>query len=392
MSSTMTTRAPELRPESRAAGEVSIPVVRVASVPAGHVYVRHLQPARKTTTAPPFRTLRDPDPADEARPAGAVWWPPAMLAPRWVQSHHREFDVFHVHFGFDAASPEQLEELVATLRHYDKPLIYTVHDLRNPHHLDPQLHERQLAVLLGAADEVITLTQGSAEVIARRWGRDAMVLPHPHVVPLGDMARLQAMGAERSSGPFTVGVHVKSLRPSMDPLPVIHGLRKVLRDLPGARLRVDGHRDLLESDGARYHAELAETLEAWSALGEIELSIHDFFTDEELWAYLASLDVSVLPYRFGTHSGWLEACHDLGTHVVAPACGFYEQQGPVSSYRWSDAGSEAPLDEDSLEAAIHGIYDHRRSVPASVAHRALQRDLVAAAHDRLYRDALGWSR
>ena len=60
--------------------------------------------------------------------------------------------------------------------------------------------------------------------------------------------------------------------------------------------------------------------------------MHDYFSDEDLWAYLASLDLSVLPYTFGTHSGWLEACRDLQTTVLAPSCGYYAEQGPVLSY------------------------------------------------------------
>jgi hypothetical protein len=31
-------------------------------------------------------------------------------------------------------------------------------------------------------------------------------------------------------------------------------------------------------------------------------------------------------YWFGTHSGWLEACFDLGTAVIAPNCGYYHQK------------------------------------------------------------------
>ena len=79
-----------------------------------------------------------------------------------------------------------------------------------------------------------------------------------------------------------------------------------------------------------------------AAHDEVELREHDYFSDDELWDYLHGLDVSVLPYRFGTHSGWLEACFDLGTAVVAPSCGFYAEQQPCLTYRH---------DEDGLDAA-----------------------------------------
>ena len=40
-----------------------------------------------------------------------------------------------------------------------------------------------------------------------------------------------------------------------------------------------------------------------------------------------SAELLFLPYRWGTHSGLLEAAHDLGTPVLAPSCGAYHDQG-----------------------------------------------------------------
>src|SRR5690606_28303224 len=68
----------------------------------------------------------------------------------------------------------------------------------------------------------------------------------------------------------------------------------------------------------------------------VDVRVHPYFSDDELWQYLADLSVSVLPYRFGTHSGWLEACFDLGTAVVAPSCGFYGEQRPCSVYTYDE--------------------------------------------------------
>ena len=38
----------------------------------------------------------------------------------------------------------------------------------------------------------------------------------------------------------------------------------------------------------------------------------------------------LLPYRWGTHSGLLEAAHDLGTPVLAPAFGGFGDQGATT--------------------------------------------------------------
>jgi len=103
--------------------------VLVRSVPTDHAYVRHLA------------SLPDEDQlgtsvvrlADPQEP----WWPPPALDPDWLEARTDEFDVFHVHFGFDARSVDDLEKLVDVLRSSDRLLVQTVHDLRNPHHTSP---------------------------------------------------------------------------------------------------------------------------------------------------------------------------------------------------------------------------------------------------------------
>lgn len=353
--------------------------VRVASVPSGHVYVRHLAPEDGPA---PYR-LPDPDPSRPDRPAGATWWPPVMLDPEWAAG--ADFDLFHLHFGFDACEPARLRELVEVLRARRAPFVYTVHDLRNPHHVDRAAHDAHLDVLVPAADALITLTRGAADEIARRWGREALVVPHPHVVDLPTMARLQRERAARPGTPFRVGVHVKSLRASMDPLAILPTLVETVGALPDAVLQVNAHRDVLDDDGARRDDALARYLHEEAARGRLELRVHDYLSDDDLWAYLASLDVSVLPYRFGTHSGWLEACRDLGTTVVAPTCGHFADQGPVLSYGHDEQGA----DTASLAAAIREAWSSRPQYGASVAERRAQRAEVAAAHDALYRTLLG---
>jgi glycosyltransferase involved in cell wall biosynthesis len=357
--------------------------IRVASVPASHVYIRHLAPLEETPDARRIERLADPDPNDAGRSAVSTWWPPRMLDPEWIRTH--DFDVFHIQFGFDARTPDELRALVAALRDSGRPLVHTVHDLRNPHHATRDEHDAQLDVLIPAADAVITLTPGAAAEIHRRWGRAAIVLPHPHVVE-PERARAAAMRStpRLPDAEFRVGVHVKSLRASMNPLPVLRVLAAAVADIPGGSLQVNGHRDVLLPGGARYDAELGAFLRHAEAHGMLEVRVHDFLPDAELWDYLESLDASVLPYRFGTHSGWLEACRDLGTAVIAPTCGYYREQGPVFSFDNDEGG----LDADSLVAAVHAAHAAGAPAPVPIGERMRQRQAVADAHARLYRDLL----
>jgi hypothetical protein len=159
----------------------------------------------------------------------------------------------------------------------------------------------------------------------------------------------------------------------MDPLAVLPVLVDTLAELPQAVLQVDAHLDL--DDG------LERELRRFARLGHVDLRLHDYYDDQAFMTYLNALDASVLPYRFGTHSGWLEACRDLGTTVVAPSCGYYAQQGPVLDYTLD----EDQFDPESLTQAVTTAYDERPPFGATVHERRRQRAAVAAAHEELYR-------
>lgn len=332
--------------------------MRIASIPAGHAYVHAL-------SVPGDGIDRLPDPPVPGAPR-AQWWPPVMFEPSWLFAHAATFDVVHVHFGYDDRSPAQLRAFVATVRELGRPLVVTVHDLRNPHHRDPAPHTAALDVLVPAADAVLTLTPGAAARIRARWGRAARVVPHPHVVPVD---RLTAPRPQHDG--WVVGLHAKSVRANADPVAVARALVEALVGLPGARLRIDAH------DDERGRAVAA-------ALPGLDVRVHRPFDDDELWEYLSGLDVSVLPYRFGTHSGWLEACYDLGTAVVAPDCGFYDQQAPCLLY----GHDETRLDTASLAAALRRARASGPAPRADAGLRAAQRAGIAAAHTDVYRAVL----
>jgi glycosyltransferase involved in cell wall biosynthesis len=358
----------------RIAGERSSRSIRVASVPSGHVYVRHLSDPDDDGTV-----VRLPDitqPGSEGR-----WWPPVMLDADWIAEHHEGFDVYHVHFGFDAKSPRELREIAAALREAGVPLVVTVHDLRNPHHPDAELHDQQLGVLLENASAVITLTPGAAEMIAARWGRVAEVLPHPHIVDWATMSRRRP-----SHSGYVVGLHAKSLRANMDVPAVASVLAATLAGIPDARLRIDIHHEVFDPGAYAYDPVVGRRLRALAAtVDHVELHEHDYFSDDELWEYLHAIDVSVLPYRFGTHSGWLEACFDLGTAVVAPSCGFYAEQRPCLIYHHDETG----LDGASLAHAVRSAYEQSPAPRADPRQRRRERRAVAAAHRSLYSRLLG---
>ena len=328
------------------------PPVRLISVPAHHPYVAAVAPAGVR-------------PAWADRVSG--WDPDPIFDPGAVRELAGEADLVHLHFGFDQLTPEGVRRWLAELTAAELPLVFTVHDLRNPHHLDPAAHAGLLAELVPAAAELITLTPGAAAEIARRYGRDATVLPHPSLV---DGPRDAAVATE----PGLVGLHLKSLRRNLqDPERVVLAAAAGARGA-GGRLRVD------------LHPEVADDPRLASLLDEppagVEFSVHPRFDDAELERYLQQTQVTVLPHRWGTHSGWLELARDLGARVVAPDCGFYaEQWSEVVSYINNETHG---LDEVSLAAAVTQAVQLPILGPASATAREKERARVQRAHARIY--------
>ncbi|MBO0678592.1 glycosyltransferase [Mycolicibacterium sp. S2-37] len=309
-------------------------MIAVASVPAAHPYVR---------------AICDPESVlllDDPRPIGATlpdqWWPPRLLDPVFVAEESGYFDIMHVHFGYDSTPPAALRDVAAVLAERHTPLVVTVHDLHNPHFADPRDHLARLDALIPAADGIVTLTPGAADAIAERWGRRARVIPHPHVLPL------DAVGADRRA-PTTavVAVHAKSLRANIDPLPVLDAL--LAADEPAWQLRLDVDEDLDRSPraGVLTPDRLAELAERG-----VDVRMHPRFTDRELQEYLGEIDALVLPYRFGTHSGWVEACYDAGVAAIVPACGYFHEQHGDPVYRYS---ADDALVESLRQAVSAGL-------------------------------------
>ena len=348
--------------------------MRIASLPHGHVYVRHL-----SDPAGELGVHRLPDPAPAHPVPGAPWWPLVMLDDAWIRQHADEFDLYHLHFGFDQVAPEDLRRIVDTLHEHGKAFVYTVHDLRNPHQVDPATQDAALDVLIPAADELITLTDGAAREIERRWGRAAEVIPHPHLLPL---ERWREHPPVRDVP--VVGLHVKSMRPNMNPLPVAR-LLVAAAARGDIELVLDAHTDVVTPGARHWDGDVVDLLSRAEGTPNVRVHVHELYDDAELEDYLRGLDLSVLTYRFGTHSGWLELCHDLGTRVLAPTVGFYHDQHPgVLAFDWDDAGEPR---EDQVLAALASL-PGTGPWQASAEQRAEQRRRIAAAHERVYRRAL----
>ena len=345
--------------------------IRVASVPATHVYVRHL-------SHPLFTRLKDPS-GDDLRT-------PCFFDPVWIRRHSDLFDVLHINFGFEFYPTTQLTALCDVLAECQKGLVYTAHDLRNPNHVDRSKQDEALDVWMSFADEIVTLTPSAADDIRAKWGRAAHVIPHPHVIEIDHMRRLQGARVRHWDG-FRIGIHFKSLRPNMVGEPMLRTALEAAQE-DGFRLLVHIHHDVLDPASEHHDAELTNLIldSARTSTSVMDLHIHSYFADDELWNFMLSVDAVLLPYAFGTHSGFLEACRDLGTTVIAPSCGAYADQGAQHEFLSDELSG---LDVSSLKAAMVAARRAGRYPALDPTDRATQQHEIGQAYYEIYRASAG---
>ncbi|MSW49949.1 MAG: glycosyltransferase [Actinobacteria bacterium] len=350
--------------------------VRIAAVPAAHPYVR--------SVLPPGHVLLD-DPPVPGAPAGR-WWPPQVLTPDWLRGAAGGYDLVHVHFGTESLGPGRLEATLGVVRELGVPLVHTVHDLEHPHLDDQAHHRRQLDALVEHADELLTLTDAAAATILRRYGRAATVVPHPRMAPDAWFARADALRrparSGRDGGPV-VGVHLRGLRANVRPGAWIVELADATA-ARGGRLRLVVNDEV--TPGGAAHDALEDLRSQLHGL-PVDHVVRPRPDDDGLAAELAGLDVSVLPYAHGTHSGWLELCWDLGTPVLAPAVGAIgDQHREPSALCTFD-----PARPGTVAAALDRLLDAPPPPPAAARLAARRRTTEQnhRAHAAAYARALG---
>lgn len=370
---------------ARTATHEGVPInttpVRVAAVPAAHPYVRAI--------ADPQRIELLPDPVHPGAPAGQ-WWPPRVLSPSWLDEHAPEFDVLHIHFGLESFTPDQLIRALDRARRHGRPVVYTVHDLENPQLTDQAAYLRLLDVIVPSADEVITLTPTAAAEVRRRWNRTCTVIAHPSLLETPS-APGPGPHAITDSETLRIGLHLRDLRPNIDAERAVTVLAEAVTALGQrgitAEVEVRLNTRVRDEDLADRLARAADAADA----AESRVRIHrgERLSDDELAGWLATLDAFVLPYRHGTHSGWVELCYDLAVPVVGTRVGHVRSQHPADFFAFDldDASSLVGALDDVASRTRTGP-DRDAEVARRRARRQTQRDDVRAQHLDVYLRAM----
>ncbi len=348
---------------------------RVASVPSSHPYVHAI--------TDPHRVALLPDPPVPGAPSGQ-WWPPVAMTAPWLSAHAADYDLLHVHFGLESFSPEELRAGLDAARRADRPVVFTVHDLDNPQIVDQEPYRTLLDVIVPAADRLVTLTASAATEIERRWGRPSLVLPHPTL--LGEAAPRES-GRSRDDV-VRVGIHLRDLRPNIDAENAVIAARDAVRLLTESGRHAEV--EVFLNERVRDERAAERVVAAAEGRSDVRVRRTPYLDDAEVEAWLGGLDLFVLPYRHGTHSGWVELSYDLGVRVAGTDVGHIRSQHP-SEFRVVDLH-----DPRTLADAIAWSGNARRTSPALEhdhllarrTQRLEERRAVRDAHADLYSDAI----
>jgi beta-1,4-mannosyltransferase len=300
-------------------------------------------------------------------------WPrlPSFYDPAWVAAHTDDWDLAHLHFTWEQYPVERLAAVLGAHRDAGRPIVWTAHDLRNPHTPDPEDDHAYLEVLAEHASAVLTLTATAAAQVHDRFGRQATVVPHGPLLDAAHARRLRA--AARQDERVTVLLHAKSLRRNLDVAGSVAAAARLGPEVP-IRLLLSLH------DEADVRRALADPLPA-----NVTVWWHPPLDHDTLAEAIASAGALLLPYRWGTHSGLLELAMDVGTPVITTDAGAFADQGPVRSVPVVDGA----LDVDVLASALRDATTGALPPPPSWEQREAAAASFLAVHRRVYREVTG---
>lgn len=297
-------------------------------------------------------------------------------------------DVVHLHFCYDYLAPSSAGDVVRHLTATDVPLVVTVHDIVYPESQDTEPHRIHTGTLVEAADRVLTLTESAAYEIWVRWGVETVVVPHPPLLTTEEItaAGRRADNEWQGDSPGVVGVLLERLEQTIEGPEFLAEIHAVAQARSGLHLRLIAEStswdEACGENGVHPVQAAAEAAGVWETVSVVRYEAPDWTL---IHGEISALDALVLPYRFGTHSSWLELCRDLGIEPVFPMLGCLREQWFGRQDPESVSGVVYDRrDLTTLAPAVRAALDARLPPPPRIGHGT--HDEVMAAHERIYHE------
>lgn len=311
---------------------------------------------------------------------------PRDVTCRWLLTHKPWdwFDVVHLHH-IEFEPIVLLKKLLWECRRARKRVVFTAHDLA-PIFISTVEYNRRLRLLVSEGVPFVCLTERSCRDVRAKVAADCVVIPHGR-----DGAALPERPV-RAAGP-TRFLIFGSLRSSRD-IELVLNCWRFAPSLGDSELRL-----LLRAPS---RASMVSEESTWRTIcmhaadTRLGVEVRSFPTDQEIRHALMHSDCLVLPYRWASHSGQLEAAADAGTLALASRIGYLADQAAMhhglsaepSWFDWAD-GNKYAYGERFLTAMedAHARIQSGWQAPGPAqfsAHRDAEGAAILAAHGRLY--------
>lgn len=292
----------------------------------------------------------------------------------WLRHNAHRIDIAHLHFGQHIQAISRVVEVVATLRACAIPVVWTVHQVRNP---ELEVEQDRTLELLDAAsphlNRVTTFTPSASATLSERLDRPVEVIPHGPLVP---RTRRRSLRNSRELGPA---------RPARGHVLVVvgPGRRSTSLDDVVAAAAVGRRRSLRVLLHRSQRADHADAVAAAADSASVDVVLHDGLTQRELESELLDAAALLLPTLWGTHSALAEVAADLGIPVVPTTSSHVDEQVP--------AGLRVAVDDGRLSATDLAELFDAPAVPEAARPETRDRAGRAflAGHEHLYRHAVG---
>jgi hypothetical protein len=236
------------------------------------------------------------------------------------------FDVLHIQ-SVELAELPAIEEVLQRAASQRKGIVLTIHDVGPLFPDEGGPFSERINLACQFAKSVVTLTDCARQEISSRFGLSSAtisIIPHGSVLPISHRlwTRKSAQNQFFSLGMFG------GVRPNRS---FLTAAVNALYGLEPEAVRVKILSRGLNPIELAYGAEALQLANLAASDSRLSFKLSPFPDDDEVADFVSSLDVLVLPYLFGTHSGQLELAMDLGVRVIAPGFGCYRAQWQIHS-------------------------------------------------------------
>jgi hypothetical protein len=224
------------------------------------------------------------------------------------------FDVCHIHYGFEFEKFEVFHQAIQEIRKKLKPIVYTCHELNSVHGIGIEQYKEYLNILFQNASELITLTEKAKEEI--NIDKKVHVIPHGQVTsPIirnytntHNIPNILLLGTLRENRDLITSFINLNLGTSENECNVSFVTK------PFTSAQIEKYAAL------RTAIEIAQK----NTRNKIETLLP--LQDKEFNQRVSQSEILVLPYSSAGHSGQLELAFDLGIFPIVTNVGFIESQ------------------------------------------------------------------